>query len=323
MRVYPQTKSGSVMTQFHQLSYTVDHGVATITINRPNKLNSLCLEVFREMRSAVLQGGADDSVGVIVITGAGERAFCAGADVDEHLELSRRPRDYTTWIREFVDMQTTILRSPKPTIARLNGAVVAAGNELNVACDLAVAAEHVTVSQAGPSRGSAPAIGVTQWMPLISGDRRTRELVMTCEPIDAQRAYEWGLINRVVPKEDLDAEVRSLADTLLNKFPESLRYSKTSLNQAKEEAWAASVPHAGDWLSIHAGSVETYEGMGSFKEKRPTELQDHRERGTLDRSPEFQYGPPIRCCAMCGATKLAEHHGFCGECGSKLAGEDQ
>ena len=315
MRVYGQP--AQARHEFSSIEYEITDGVCRITIARERKLNSLNLQVFREMRTAVLAAGADDGVGVIVITGQGSRAFCAGADVNEHLELCRRPRDYVTWIREFTDMQTAILRSPKPTIARLNGAVFAAGNELNLACDLAVAADHVTIAQAGPARGSIPGVGVTQWLPLVIGDRRARQVVFLCEDITAAQALDWGLVNEVVPQQELDIAVQRLADKLLDKFPESLRYSKTALNQGKEEVWAATVPHVGEWLALHAGSVEAFEGMGAFRDRRPPERARLRQRLADDASPEFRWGPPTETCSACGATGLPLHHTFCGRCGTK------
>lgn len=312
--------SGASTQSSHDLSslgYDVIDGVCRITIQREQSLNSLNLQVFREMRSAILRAGADDAVGVVVITGEGTRAFCAGADVNEHLELCRRPRDYVSWIREFVDMQTAVLRSPKPTIARLNGAVVAAGNELHLACDLAIAADHVTISQAGPKVGSVPGVGVTQWLPLTIGDRRARQMVFLCEQVAAEQALAWGLVNEVSSLADLDAAVQRLADRLLDTFPESLRYAKTALNQGKEEVWASSVPHIGEWLALHAGSPETHEGMNAFNQRRPPDHKAARRRTASDHSPEFRWGPPVGNCGSCGATELPAAQPFCGECGTK------
>jgi enoyl-CoA hydratase/carnithine racemase len=314
LRAYPQSADVGPYTD---IDYAVDDGVCRITITRERTLNSLCLNAFREIRAAVNAAGANDSVGVIVITGAGEKAFCSGADVAEHLELCQRPRDYVTWVREFVDMQTTIVRAPVPTIARLNGIVLAAGNELNLACDLAVAADHVTIQQAGPARGSIPGIGVTQWLPLAVGDRRAREVVFLCEPVPATTALDWGLVNQVVPAPELDDAVRALADKLLAKFPESLRYAKVALNQGKEEAWA-SVPHVGEWLALHAGSVEAHEGMTAFRQKRPVRHDELRRRAAADTSPEFWWGPPTRDCPNCAAAALPANHRFCGNCGEAI-----
>lgn len=294
--------------------------VATITIDRPETLNSFCLAVFTEIQEALREVAHDDSVAVVVITGTGERAFCSGADLNEHWELCQRPRDYFMWIHEFINMQTAIMRCGKPTVARLNGLVLGGGNELNLACDLAVAAEDVVIRQAEPVRGSVSGIGVTQWLALTIGDRRAREAVLLCDDISAQQAREWGLVNQVVPRADLDAAVEELAGKLLHKFPESLRYAKTQLNYWKEVPWATTVTHAAEWLTLHSGSQETYEGMRSFFAKREPDHLSLRLRAVQDRSPEFADGPPVMTCLACGADDLPQAHRFCGRCGAALGG---
>ena len=127
----------------------------------------------------------DDSVAVVVVTGQGERAFCTGADLKEQEQFLKKPNDYYKWFHAFTEMHDRLRNIGKPTIARLNGMVVGGGNELNMACDLAVAADHVTIRQVGAARGSVAAGGATQWLPLMIGDRRAREMLLLCENIDA------------------------------------------------------------------------------------------------------------------------------------------
>ena len=111
----------------------------------------------------------------------------------------------------FIDAHDRLRNIGKPTIARLNGMVVGGGNEFNIACDLAIAADHVTIRQVGTARGSVPAGGATQWLPMIIGDRRAREMLFLCEPISAETALDWGLVNSVVPAAELDAAVAEIA----------------------------------------------------------------------------------------------------------------
>lgn len=314
------------LARLDAISYAKRDWQAVITLDRPKALNSLNLAAFEEIQLALRDAERDDAVGVVVITGAGERAFCTGADLHEHWELCQRPRDYVPWIREFIAMQTAIVRCSKPTIARLNGMVLGGGNELNLACDLAIAADDVVIRQAGPLVGSAPGIGVTQWLPLVIGDRRAREMAFLCQDVDAAKALEWGLVNQVVPRVELDAAVDALAARLVNTFPESLRFTKALLNQGKEAAWAASAVFAGEWLALHSGSVETHTGMRAFLEKRPVDrfAQDRmalRERAVRDDAPEFPHGAPVRSCPECGSTALPAGHAFCGVCGQKLPAE--
>lgn len=301
-----------------ELRYRRDGWVATITIDRPRALNSLTLRIFEEMQAALRRAERDDRVAVVVITGAGDTAFCAGADLKEHWRLCVRPREYVGWVREFIAMQTAIMRFSKPTIARINGLALGAGNELNSACDLAVMADDAVIRQAGPMVGSSPGIGVTQWVPLIIGDRRAREMAFLCEDVDADRALRWGLVNEVVPRDRLDAAVASLAARLTDKFPEALRITKTLLNAGKEAAWANNATLAGEWLALHSGSVETHTGMRAFLDKRSPDRLALRTRAVRDESPEFPHGVPIRRCEVCGTDTLPEHFEFCGRCGAAL-----
>ncbi|CAL9396821.1 enoyl-CoA hydratase-related protein [Streptomyces sp. enrichment culture] len=305
-------------TKFNSLRYTREGWTATVTIDRERTLNSFCLELFEEVQEAFRLAERDDSVAVIVLTGSGDRAFCSGADLREHWELCQRPRDYNKWIREFIAMQTAIMRCGKPTIARLNGLVLGGGNELNMVCDLAIAADDVVIQQAEPARGSVSGIGVTQWLPQLVGDRRAREAAFLCEKITARQALEWGMVNRVVPRDQLDAAVAEMAANLADKFPEALRYAKVQMNSAKEMIWALTAPHAGEWLGIHSGSPEAYEGMRSFLEKREPDRLALRAAAVEDRSPEFADGPPVVTCGSCEATGLPTGHRFCGHCGAAL-----
>jgi enoyl-CoA hydratase/carnithine racemase len=165
----------------------------------------------------------------------------------------------------------------KPTIARLNGMVVGGGNEVNLSCDLAIAADHIIIKQVGAARGSVAAAGATQWLPLVVGERRAREILFLCEDIPAKKALEWGLVNEVVPKEELDAAVARLAEKLYNKLPECLRYTKQNLNFWKDFSWHMTIGHARDWLSIHNLSPEVSEGISAFNEKRPVDYKKIRQ----------------------------------------------
>lgn len=303
---------------FETIRYEKAQWRATITIDRPDTLNAINLVAFREISEALQDAQWDDRVAVVILTGAGERAFCSGADLKEHYELCTRPRDYFKWISEFISMQTRLVRLGKPTIARLNGLVLGAGNELNLACDLAVAAEHVVIRQAGTARGSVAAIGVTQWLPLLVGDRRARETLLLCEDIPAHKACEWGLVNKVVPGAQLDEAVNSVSERLTEKFAESTRYTKTQTNFFKELVWSITAAHAADWLSIHSGSCEAFEGMRAFLDKRPVRHMDFRRRAAEDESPEFSWGAPVLKCASCNAEALPMDHRYCGNCGRSL-----
>jgi enoyl-CoA hydratase/carnithine racemase len=264
---------------FSHILYEKNDYVATVTINRPEVLNCLNLTTLREMSTAFEDASWDDSIAVVVVTGAGDRAFSTGADLAEQEEFFlNNPDDYYKWMRVFIEMHERMRNIGKPTIARLNGMVVGGGNEVNISCDLAIAADHVIIKQVGAARGSVAAAGATQWLPLIVGERRAREILFLCEDITAQKALDWGLVNEVVPKENLDAAVARLAEKLYNKLPECLRYTKQNLNFWKDFSWSMTIGQARDWLSIHNLSEEVAEGISAFNEKRPVNYKKIRKK---------------------------------------------
>ena len=249
----------------------------TVTIDREPVLNALNRATLQAIRTAFTEAADDDRVGVVILTGAGDRAFSTGADLGEQERFLERPNDYWSWMGTFIDAIDAVRDCPKPTIARLNGAVVGGGNELNLACDLAVAADDVYIRQVGPSRGSVPAGGATQWLPIVIGDRRAREMLWLNRPVPAATAYEWGLVNRVVPRAALDATVDDLSEELLRKLPETLRATKAQTHFWKDLSWALTVRHAREWLTIHAASAEVREGLDSFRRKEMPDYEGLRQ----------------------------------------------
>ncbi len=272
---YPDSRPAESF-DFKYLLYSKADGRATITINRPEVYNCFNFRTLREMARAFEDASWDDSVGVVVLTGAGEKAFCTGADLDEQEQFLERPQDYWKWMGAFIEAHDRLRNIGKPTIARLNGMTVGGGNEFNMACDLAVAAEHVVIRQVGTARGSVPAGGATQWLPIMVGDRRAREILWLCEPIPAAQALDWGLVNQVVPAAELDAAVDAMAGKLLDRMPDILRYAKQQTNFWKDLSWHSTVGHARDWLGIHAASDEVREGLEAFHAKRPVDYRGLR-----------------------------------------------
>jgi enoyl-CoA hydratase/carnithine racemase len=264
---------------FSHIIYEKKDYVATVTINRPEVLNCLNLTTLREMMVAFEDASWDDDIAVVVVTGAGDRAFCTGADLREQEEFFlNNPKDYYKWMRVFIEMHERLRNIGKPTVARLNGIVVGGGNEVNISCDLAIASDHIHIRQVGAARGSVAAAGATQWLPIMVGDRRAREILFLCEEIPAPKALEWGLVNQVVPKEQLDDAVAALCEKLYNKLPECLRYTKQNLNFWKDLSWHTTIGHARDWLSIHNLSDEVTEGISAFNEKRPVNYKKIRKK---------------------------------------------
>jgi enoyl-CoA hydratase/carnithine racemase len=285
-----------------------DAGVATITIDRPDVLNALDFPTMRELSTAFEQASWDDTVAVVVATGAGDRAFCTGADLDEQARMGATSGQYWRWMGAFIEMHDRLRQIGKPTIARINGICVGGGNELQMACDLSVMVDDGYIRHVGPEHGSVPAGGATQWLPLIVGERRAREIVMLCEPISPAQALEWGLVTRVVPRGELDAAVAGLAENLARKLPETIRYTKTQLNWWRDLVWSQTVQHARDWLAVHSTADETKEAVAAFHEKRAPRFAELRT----------QQAGEGRTCPACGQTGLSATAKFCADCGVAL-----
>jgi enoyl-CoA hydratase/carnithine racemase len=306
---------------FKDILYEKKDWVARVTINRPESFNCYTTDTLRELIVAIDDASGDDAVGVIVLTGAGEKAFCTGGDVKEYAGVyTKRPHDYWKYMGLFSKYIESILRSGKVTIARINGIAVGGGNESQLACDLAVMADDTYLGQVGTSVGSVACGGATQWLSITIGDRRAREMLFLNPRIPAQKALEWGLVNRVVPRAKLDEEVATLAKQLLEKFPECTRYTKQQVNYWKEQAWYATVGHARDWLSTHFTTLEPYEGMQAFVEKRKVDFMGQRRKAAEGGSSEFLWGPYEHTCAKCGAKGIPQQFKFCGSCGAPLTG---
>ncbi len=334
---------------FQEVLYDKADFVATITINRPQNFNAYSTRALEELAVAFRDASFDDGVGVIVMTGAGQHAFCTGGDVKEYAQdYVSKPRDYWKYMALFRAYIESILNTGKPVVARLNGMAVGGGNETQLACDLTVMAQHAIIKQVGTHVGSVACGGSTQWLPITVGDKRAREILFLNEPIPAKKALDWGLVNWVVPTvrrgedwlEDatadeirqaqrgeaghridlsrLDAEVATLTRKLLASFPECARYTKQQANFWKDLAWHQTVRHAQDWLALHYTSWEPVEGMRAFVEKRPPRYDLLRERAAAGRPSETPWGPPTRVCPACAANNLPAEHAFCGACGTEL-----
>ena len=237
---------------------------ATITLNRPEVLNALDFRLLRELARASEDASWDDEIRVVVLTGAG-RAFCAGADLEAwRTEYLGRPNEYWKWFGAFKDAHDRLREIGKPTVARINGVCVGGGNEFQMACDLAVMADDAYIRHVGLEHGSVPAGGATQWLPLMVGERRAREIILLCEEIPARQAAEWGLVNRAVPRAELDPAVDELVEKLASKLPQTVRYAKQQLNFWRDLSWHATVGHARDWLALSMASEEVRGAVEGF-----------------------------------------------------------
>ena len=253
---------------YSTLDYAVRDRVLTLTLNRPERLNAFTVTMADELEHAFRHANDDDEVGAIVVTGAG-RAFCVGADLRSWEDtLVGRPQEYWKWFGAFKDMHDRLREIGKPTIARINGIAVGGGNELQMACDLAVIVDDAFIRHVGLEHGSVPAGGATQWLQLMVGDRRAREIVFLCDEIPARQAAEWGLVNRAVPAGELDAAVDGWVESLARKLPQTTRYAKHQLNVWRDLAWHQTVGHARDWLSLSMLGDEARGAIEAFLDSR-------------------------------------------------------
>ncbi len=252
---------------FERIVYEKAPPRATIRLNRPEVLNAFDFQMLREIARAAEDASWDDEVRVVVVTGTG-RAFCVGADLKSWgAELLGNSSEYWKWFGAFKEMHDRLREIGKPTVARINGICVGGGNELQMACDLAVMVEDAFIRHVGLEHGSVPAGGATQWLQLMVGDRRAREIIMLCDEIPARQAVEWGLVNQAVPAGELDAAVNMYVEKLAAKLPEATRYAKQQLNFWRDLAWHQTVNHARDWLALSMRSPETQDAIRRFLER--------------------------------------------------------
>jgi 2-ketocyclohexanecarboxyl-CoA hydrolase len=261
-------------SRFSDVRYEVDRGLAVIEIHRPERLNAFRARTVDELIHSFKAAWADPAVGVVALTGAGERAFCVGGDQKQREETG----DYgpsESGLFEIETLHRVIRDCPKPVIAAVNGLAIGGGHVLHVVCDLTIAAEHARFGQAGPRVGSFDAGFGSAYLARILGDKRAREVWFLCRQYDARTMLEWGLVNAVVPGGELRAELRRWADEILEKSPTALRFLKHSFNADSESiAGIGTLSFAG--LDLFVESEEAREGVTAFAEKRKPDFAKFR-----------------------------------------------
>ncbi len=245
--------------------------VSWITLNRPERMNAYDAEMAQALVEAI-ENAANS--GVIVLTGAG-RAFCAGgylANLSDPDPVALRSMFYGS-----LHLYEAIRTSPRPVIAAVNGAAAGGGNELVVACDLAIAAENATFGQTGVRVGSAPVLGGTNFLTMNIGEKRAKEVAFMCRRYPAKEALDMGWINAVVPAEQLEDEVTKWADELLNMSPRYLEIAKISSNVWWNQCRDAYLSGLG-MLVQAIGSKDMIEGATAFMEKRPPRFEGRAKK---------------------------------------------
>jgi len=256
---------------YEDIIYQAENGVATITINRPQKFNAFRGKTCEELISAFHRAGWDRDIGVIVLTGAGEKAFCTGGDQGAH-EGSYDGRGMIGLPIE--DLQRVIRDVPKPVIAKVRGYAIGGGNVLALICDLTLAAESAVFGQVGPKMGSVdPGFG-TAYMARVIGEKRAREVWFLCRRYSARDALAMGMVNAVVPDADLDAEVARWCAEIVEKSPTAIAIAKRSFNA--DTAGIIGIADMGmQALSMYYQTDESKEGVQALKEKRKPEFRKH------------------------------------------------
>ena len=260
--------------EFTDILYSVERATALITINRPERMNAFRGRTVDELIHAFKLAWSDPGVGAIILTGAGERAFCAGGDVKERAETgSYGPTQWGTF--EIERLHRIIRDVPKPVIAAVNGIAIGGGHVLHVLADLTIAAEHARFAQSGPRVGSFDAGFGSAYLARVIGEKRARQMWFLLEQVDAATALDWGLVNKVVPADQLEDAARQWADTINSYSPTALRFLKHSFNADTDHLGGLS--HlAFDGLELFSHSEEAAEGAAAFAEKRPPDFGKYR-----------------------------------------------
>lgn len=247
--------------------YEVKDRLARLTINRPEKLNALDRATVEEIDAAVSAARQDPQVGVLIVTGAGDKAFVAGADINEL--AAQTPLEGTAFAGAGQAVFSRLENLGKPSIAAINGYALGGGLELALACTLRVASETARLGLPETSLAIIPGYGGTQRLCRLTGPGRALEMILTAEPVDAREAYRIGLVNRVVPHPDLLATAESMARTILSRGPVAIRCALQAVQAALE------LPLEGGGLAMEAAlfgltcaTEDMREGTRAFLEKR-------------------------------------------------------
>lgn len=252
---------------FEALRYETADAVATITLDRPDALNALTVQLKTELLAAVRDAERDAAVRAVILTGAG-RAFCAGQDLRERLEPEAAP--LAVEIRErYNPLIVAMRRLEKPIVGAINGVAAGAGAALALACDLRIAAEGATFVLAFGRVGLVPDSGSTWFLPRLIGPARAAELALLNDPISAADAAGWGLVSRVVPPDRLLDEARVMAAKLAESAPRALALTKRALNRSLESTFAGQLDYEAELQGIAGRTADHAEGIAAFLEKRP------------------------------------------------------
>jgi enoyl-CoA hydratase len=255
-----------MFVSYQFIIYEKSEGVATITLNRPDALNAWSRELAQEFLAAMEDAQKDENVKAVIITGAGEKAFSAGADIKAMKGMTALKA------RELSNMGyrvcNAVERLEKPVIAAINGYALGGGMEVSMACDFRVASDKARMGQTEINIGLIPGWGGTQRLTRLVGKARAKELVYTGKIIDANTAFQWGLVNMVVPAAELMNAVRQFAQELAGKAPVAMKVAKALIEKGADVDLESALALEREGFGVVASSEDLQEGVSAFTEKR-------------------------------------------------------
>jgi len=252
--------------EYKDIRYEKMDGIAKITINRPERRNAFRPITVMEMSSAVADAREDDSIGVVILTGEGEKAFCSGGDQKIRGDSGYRDEQGVHRLN-VLDLQRQIRTLPKPVIAMVAGYAIGGGHVLHLVCDLTVAADNAIFGQTGPKVGSFDGGYGSSYMARIVGQKKAREIWYLCKQYNAAEALEMGLVNTVVPYSELETETVKWARQILEHSPLAIRLLKSAFN-ADVDGQTGLQELAGNATLLYYMTEEAQEGRNAFNEKR-------------------------------------------------------
>lgn len=263
---------------YENILYEVSDRIATITLNRPDAYNATTDEMYRELQQLIVDIAADQDVGCVIITGAG-KGFCAGADLkarkDDMTPLQRRDRH--RWILR--DILEPLFRLEKPVIAAVNGAAAGAGFNIALACDFIVASDKASFMQAFARVGLVPDLGGLYLLGRVIGINKAKELCFTARKVSAEEAKELGIVNHVVPHDELMSKAREIASTIAAGSPTAMAMTKTLLDKSTNATLDQMLEYEGYAQTIAYLTPEYEEGVLAFREKRAPDFAAAAKRG--------------------------------------------
>lgn len=260
------TRTWETIREYEDIKYEFYNGIAKVTINRPEVRNAFRPKTVMELIDAFSRARDDERIGVIILTGEGEKAFCSGGDQKVRGNGGYVGDDNIPRLN-VLDLQRLIRVIPKPVVAMVAGYAIGGGHVLHVVCDLTIAADNARFGQTGPNVGSFDAGYGSGYLARIVGHKKAREIWFLCRQYDAQEALDMGLVNTVVPYEQLEDETVQWCEEMLEKSPTALRFLKAAMN-ADTDGLAGLQQMAGDATLLYYTTEEAKEGRDAFKEKR-------------------------------------------------------